>query len=75
VNVFPVQRGDERAIEPAHYVVRDLVGVALQLLDGIRERRAPGLILLEELAQVSRRLHRKRGGRGEEIEELLVSRE
>jgi hypothetical protein len=49
VDVFPVERGDEHAIQPGHDLVGDLVGLMLQSLDCINDRPAPGRVSPEKV--------------------------
>jgi hypothetical protein len=62
-------------VEAADHVVRDLVGLVLQALDGVDDRPAGGRRGPEQVLQEARGLHIQLGDRREEVEELLVAGE
>ena len=74
VDVFPVERRDEGAVEPVHDLVRDLVGLVLESLERLDVGRATLGLRREQLAQVVRRLLVAVGDFDEQVEEFLVTR-
>ena len=52
MNVLPVERRNERAVEPIHDLVGDLIGLVLEPLERLDEGRAPFGRRGEQLAQV-----------------------
>ena len=69
--VLAIERRDERAIEPVHHFVRDLVGLVLQSLDGLDVGDAAFGGRVEQLAQMLRRDRAARGDLDEQGEELF----
>ena len=74
MDVFPVERRDEGAVEPVHDLVRDLVGLVLESLERLDVGRATLGLRREQLAQVVRRLLVAVGDFDEQVEEFLVTR-
>src|SRR6267142_406234 len=70
-DVLAIERRDERAIEPVHDLVCDLVGLVLQSLDGLDVGDAALGRRVEQLAQMLRRDRVALGDRDEQIEELF----
>ena len=57
VDVLPVERGDEHPVQPGDHLVGDLVGLVLQPLDLVDDRRPPLGIRAEQVLLQLRRLH------------------
>src|SRR6059036_486470 len=70
-DVLAIERRDEGAIEPVHYLMRDLVGLVLQSLDRLDVGDAALGGRVEQLAQMLRRDRAARGDRYEQVEELF----
>src|SRR5437899_2791286 len=75
MDVLPVERRDERAVQPVHDLVRDLVGLVLEPLERLDVRRAALRRRREPLAEVVRRFLVAIGDLDEQVEEFLFPRQ
>src|SRR5438876_701173 len=71
MDVLPVERRDEGAVQPVHHLVGDLVGLVLEPLDRLDVGDATLGGRGEEVAQMLGRLFGPRGHRDEQVEELF----
>ena len=75
MDVLPVERRDERPVQPVHHLVRDLVRLVLEPLDRLDVRRAGIGRGREQFAQVLGGFLVPGGDLDEQVEELFFSRQ
>ncbi len=71
MDVLTVERRDERAVEPIHHFVGDLVGLVLEPLDGFHLGSTALGRRGEQLLEMLRRFLVTRGDGNEQVEELF----
>ena len=74
MDVLPIERRDERAVEPVHHLVGDLVGLVLQPLDPLHDRGAALRGRVEQVTQQLGGFLVAIGHLDKQVEELFFTR-